>query len=148
MAQTQQPDPTKNAIGLIDAFTRDFAAFISGLVGVTGAVRPEEPLGRRVTRWFMIPDGAPYTFEVTQDCFLLAVGSGYTQYQITVTSDGSTQTNLVSGSFRELHECVGAVGIADQINGNMRTFIAAGTKLTTTVNTGPMIVGFLFELPA
>lgn len=145
--QPQTQDQTKNAIGLIDAFTRDFASFISGLVGVTAAVQPQASLGRPVVRWFCIPDGAAHTFTITEDCFFLGIAGGYTSYQVTLTTDGSTQTSLVSGTFRELPECLASVGIANELNGNMRTFLLKGTSLTISVNTGPQIVGVMLELP-
>lgn len=142
-------DARTDAVGLIDAFTRDLAAFVSGLVGVAGSVQPAILNSRpslRARCWFHA-DGAVITVPIPNDIWYLGSAIIYASGQVTVSISGEGQAQLVGGGVsRELAGMIGGAGPISDTFGKIRMLLHANSTFSINTNTGPVISAHLFEL--
>jgi len=139
---------TNTAEQLIDAFLREFGPLLqprSGAVAESAAQAPAAASRRRALH-FMIPSGALVTWTADADAWLLGAFDVYSNHIVTVSSDGTGQSELISGAtFRSLPGMLCGSNANDATPIYNRVFIALHQVLTMSVNSGPAIVALIFE---
>ena len=134
---------TNTAEQLIDAFLRDFGPLLQGKTTVMGdGANPEL---RRVVH-VMLPDGAVYTYAVDRACFFLGALSTYQNHQVMVTSDGSGQTQVLSGAiFKTVPALLSSHLSTSGLTPYQKIRLQPNDKLYLNVNTGPDVVALVFD---
>ena len=95
---------------------------------------------------FMIPSGALQTWTADADTWLLAAFDVYSNHIVTVSSDGTGQSELISGAtFRPLPGMLVGSNANDATPIYNRVFIPKHSVLTISINSGPAIVVLIFE---
>jgi hypothetical protein len=111
--------------------------------GSIQSARADSP--QRQVVYYFIADGAVYTHVVDRDCMFLGVLNVYSSNFVTVTTDGSSQSGVVSGAgHRQLPNLIAACsGPAAPLY--QRIPVSKGLALYFSVNTGPTLIALVFE---
>jgi hypothetical protein len=147
MAATDAESLDSTALGLIDAFTKDLADFIRGFAGVATTVQGKTVRPTLISRFFLVPDGATYSITLTEPLYFVGAAIVYSSGYLTVVIDGSSQSENLAGTFRELRGMIGASGPDAHTLGNVHTLLPINTKISFALNTGPKLVLLTFERP-
>ena len=130
---------------LIDRFLVEFGPLLQPKpVAAQEAIAA--PAARRRVLHFMIPSGALVTWTADADAWLLGAFDVYSNHIVTVSTDGTGQSELISGAtFRPLPGMLVGSNANDATPIYNRVFIPLHQVLTMSINAGPAIVALIFE---